>query len=257
MDNTHTTPLVSIVTVTLNDHDGLVRTIESLQTQIGEIDYEHIIVDGMSNYDVAGLISELSSTARLHQGKDDGLYDAMNRGTQIARGNYILYLNSGDTLAEPELLAVMGAKLIALRPDFLWGDSLERQLNGEICYKTSRPIRWMAFGMISHHQSMIFSLELINKNAISFDLSLKIAADYDFLLRYVKLCFRIVYLPQPVCIFERGGASYQKREEARREQFRVRRAFYFSTMFATIVFVGQSLLCWFRRMFPGAYWKLR
>ncbi|MFC3119381.1 glycosyltransferase [Jhaorihella thermophila] len=120
MTDTAKPPLISVITITLNDRDGLARTIQSLQAQVGAPEVEHIIVDGMSDYDVARLLAELGSTAILHQGRDAGLYDAMNRGTSLARGDYLLYLNGGDVLARENVLATVGTVLTSERPDFLF-----------------------------------------------------------------------------------------------------------------------------------------
>lgn len=250
-------PLLSVISITLNDCDGLTRTVESLLSQTDAPAFEHIVVDGMSDYDVPGLLRGLGSSARLHQGKDAGLYDAMNTGTALAQGDYLLYLNSGDTLAEPQVLAQISAALAAARPDFLWGDSFERQLDGEIRYKPSRPMRRLPLGMISHHQSMLFRRDVIEHNAIRYDLSYRIAADYDFVLRHVRASRSTHYLPRPICVFERGGTSYQKRHAGRLEQFHIRRTFYSSTIFAAAVYVAQWVLLSFRGLFPAGYWALR
>ena len=257
MSETMAVPLISVITITLNDRDGLIRTIESLQSQIDMPDVEHVVVDGLSDYDIDSLIADIGSPARLHQGRDEGLYDAMNRGTELARGDYLLYLNSGDTLAEQQVLAEIGAVLAAERPDFLYCDSFERQLDGEIRYKPSRPMKWLPLGMISHHQAMLFRRDVIEQNAIRYDLSYRIAADYDFVLHHVRASKSSHYLPRPICVFERGGTSYQKRHVARREQFHIRRTFYNSTVFAAAVYFMQWVLRSFRGLFPAGYWALR
>jgi putative colanic acid biosynthesis glycosyltransferase len=252
-----TAPLISIISITLNDRDGLTRTIKSLQAQVDAPQVEHIIIDGMSDYDVAGLLAELGSNATLHQGQDAGLYDAMNRGTDLARGDYLLYLNGGDVLADKDVLAKLGAVLTRERPDFLFGDSLEKQLDGEIRYKPSRPIKRLPLGMITHHQAMVFRRAVIEENAIRYDLNYRIAADYDFVLKHVRASETIRYLPEPICVFERGGASYKKSKDGRREQFHIRRAAYHSTSFAAAIFVTQWALFTFRNLFPSAYWTLQ
>lgn len=249
--------ILSIVTITLNDRDGLRNTINSLKEQTSGRIFEHIIVDGQSEYNIRELVHDLDWSARLHQGRDAGLYDAMNRGTNLARGDYVLYLNSGDTLASPDVLTNITATLAAEAPDFLWGDSLERQLDGELRYKPSRPMKRLPLGMISHHQAMLFRRDVIERNAIRYNLAYSIAADYDFVLRHVCASATKRYLPEPICIFERGGSSYQKRHKARREQFLIRRTFYRSTIFASAVFVAQWVLRSFRGVFPRGYWALR
>jgi len=250
-------PLISIITITLNDHDGLIRTIESLDKQAEEVAIEHLIVDGLSDYDVPALIATLGWNARLHQGHDAGLYDAMNKGIGLANGDYLLFLNSGDELAGTEVLASLVKVLEKDRPDFLYGDSLERQLDGEIYYKASRPLKRLPYGMITHHQAMVFSRAVLAEHAILYDLTYPIAADYGFVLDHVAHSHRVSYLPEALCLFERGGTSYQKRHLGRLEQFRIRRSVYGSTLFAAYVYTAQWALRTFRGLFPSGYWTIK
>ena len=257
MSDTKATPVISVISITLNDRDGLTRTVKSLQSQVDAPEYEHIVVDGVSEYDVAKLLAELGSLAKLYQGPDAGLYDAMNRGTDLATGDYLLYLNGGDILADPGTLACVEASLTLDGPDFLWGDSFERQLDGEVRYKRSRPMKHLPMGMISHHQAMFFRRAVLEDNAIRYNLNYRIAADYDFVLRHVAASSSHSYLPVPICVFERGGTSFLKRNQARREQFQIRRIAYDSTLFAASVFAVQWGLRTFRGLFPSGYWAIR
>ena len=250
-------PLISIVTITLNDREGLARTIESLKAQRTPPSFEHIIVDGMSDYDVPSLLENLGWHGRLHQGRDTGLYDAMNRGTDLSRGEYVLYLNRGDELAAPDVLGKTGSTLVQQRPDFFWGDSLERQLGGELRYKPSRPLKHLPLGMITHHQAMLFRRDLLEKHAIRYNLHYKIAADYEFVLRHTRVGVKFSYLPEPICIFELGGTSYQQHNDGRIEQFQIRKEVYGSTSFAAVIYVAQWSLRKFRGMFPMGYWVVR
>lgn len=251
-----TPPLISVISITLNDRGGLIRTIESLQSQTRTPDFEHIIIDGVSDYDVAGLLADLGSQAKLHQSHDAGLYDAMNRGTELARGDYLLYLNGGDVLAGKDVLASIAEVLTKEQPDLLFGDSLERQLEGEIRYKLSRAIKRLPLGMITHHQAMLFRRAVIKDHGIKYNLDYRIAADYDFVLRHVRASEAIRYMPKSICVFERGGASYKQSNAGRREQFHIRRKFFHSTLFAAAIFTIQWGLFNFRSVFPSAYWVL-
>jgi putative colanic acid biosynthesis glycosyltransferase len=257
MTDTTIPPLISVISITLNDRGGLIRTIESLQSQTRASDFEHIIIDGVSDYDVVGLLAELGSQAKLHQGHDAGLYDAMNRGTELARGDYLLYLNGGDVLAGKDVLASIAEVLTKEQPDFLFGDSLERQLDGEIRYKPSRAMKRLPLGMITHHQAMLFRRAVIEVHEIHYDLDYRIAADYDFVLRHVRASKVIRYMPKPICVFEAGGVSLIRNHEARREQFIIRQSVYGSKMFALLVFSLQLSLRLIRNLSPAAYWAIR
>ncbi|MBM1817359.1 glycosyltransferase [Pseudosulfitobacter pseudonitzschiae] len=257
MSNATATPLISVVSITLNDRDGLWRTVESLQSQTDAPSYEHIVVDGVSDYDVAGLLAEMGSTAQLHQGSDKGLYDAMNIGTGLAHGGYLIYLNSGDTLAGPEVLSEVGTVLTSERPDFLYGDSLERQLDGEDVFKIAHSHNSAPVRMFTHHQSMIFRRAIVSDAGLRYDLAYPIAADYDFTLRFLKQANRIVRFPGVIANFSAGGVSQVKHHVGRREQFVVRRQHFGNTGFALRVYLMQVFGHFMRAFSPKLYWRLR
>lgn len=251
-------PFLTVVTITLNDKDGLRRTIESLHAQENAPSHEQIVVDGVSDYDVPELLTQLGSKAVLHQGKDKGLYDAMNIGLGKAKGHYVLFLNSGDVLADPGVLAAIAAKAQQGAIDFIYGDSHERQVDGTtIVYKTAQPLKRIAYGMITHHQSMFFRRALLSEAGIDYDLTYKIAADYDFALRFVLASSSQSYLPQPICVFEAGGASFVRSDLGRSEQFQIRRDAYGSWIFAAFVYSAQLVLWQIRSWLPGVYRYLR
>lgn len=257
MGNTTNAPLISVISVTLNDRDGLRRTVESLQLQTCAPSYEHIIVDGVSDYDVAGLLAELGSNARLHQGRDKGLYDAMNTGTELARGVYLIYLNGGDTLAGPEVLSKVGAVLTSAWPDFLYGDSLERQLDEESVIKIAHSHKSAPARMFTHHQSMIFRRAIVLDTGLRYDLAYPIAADYDFTLRFLERAIRIVHFPGVIANFSAGGISQVKHHAGRREQFMVRREHFGNTGYAVRVYMMQVFGKYLRAFSPKLYWRLR
>ena len=97
-----TTPLITIVTITYNAEKELPDTIKSVMEQTFH-DYEHLIIDGAST-DHTLEIARRNPEARIISERDKGLYDAMNKGLAYARGEYILFLNAGDTFRTPDIL---------------------------------------------------------------------------------------------------------------------------------------------------------
>ena len=88
---------LSIVTINLNNADGLLETIESVKAQ--NLDCEFIIIDGGSGDESIKIIQDNQSIiTQCFIGLDRGIYDAMNIGLQSAKGKYLLFLNSGDVL---------------------------------------------------------------------------------------------------------------------------------------------------------------
>ena len=95
---------ISIITINFNNAKGLERTIRSVQEQT-YADIEHIVIDGGSTDGSVDVIKSLESKIAYWVSEPDkGIYNAMNKGVAQARGEYCLFLNSGDILANAEAL---------------------------------------------------------------------------------------------------------------------------------------------------------
>lgn len=89
---------LSIITINYNNHNGLKRTIESVINQT-KIEFEYIIIDGDSIDGSKEIIQEYSTKIDYWVSeRDGGIYNAMNKGIQVSKGEYLLFLNSGDVL---------------------------------------------------------------------------------------------------------------------------------------------------------------
>ena len=102
--NTNDQPRLTIVTVTRNDRTGLERTFRSLESQTIEFSklarVEWVVIDGLSSDDTCDYISKIQFKGKFTfvSESDDGIFDAMNKGVVFAKGDYVLFLNSGDRL---------------------------------------------------------------------------------------------------------------------------------------------------------------
>jgi glycosyltransferase involved in cell wall biosynthesis len=92
--------ILSIITVVKNDHKRLLKTVTSLANYYGDLNYEHIIIDGVSTDSTLDIFSKLSSkvNVKILSELDSGIYDAMNKGIKLASGKYLLFLNAGDCM---------------------------------------------------------------------------------------------------------------------------------------------------------------
>ncbi len=88
---------LSIITITLNNYEGLIRTYNSIKTIISS-EIEWVIIDGGSDDETMNFLNELNADERINitSERDKGIYDAMNKGIKISSGEYIWFLNSGD-----------------------------------------------------------------------------------------------------------------------------------------------------------------
>lgn len=200
---------ISIVTVVLNDAEGLRRTLHSLGAQShGDID--HVIVDGGSTdgtLDVAE--AEKLPTTRIYSGPDDGIYDAMNKGLDRAEGEVVAFLNAGDRFAGADVLSLV-AEALAGGAELAYGDLTFFDDAG----RTVRKWRAGAFrrgrlslGWIPPHPT-VFARKALFARIGGFDKSFQNAGDYDWLLRaIVGENVDPVYVPRVLAEMEIGGFS--------------------------------------------------
>ena len=244
-------PLFSIITVTLDNLDGLKKTRESLEVQTCDA-YEHVIIDGASNDGTPEYLKILDATSISEN--DLGLYDAMNKGIEASTGDYLIFMNAGDRFADAKTLALIKHYIDMLQATFLYGMSFE-YLNGKRHLKRSAHYTKVDNGMFTHHQAMIYSRKLIGNKR--YDLSFSIAADYDFTLDIVKRSENVAVLAKPICIFESDGISQRNALEGRIQQFEIRRKHHFSLGKCVVIFIIQSASHALRKIAPSFYWRLK
>lgn len=214
-------PNLSIVTVTWNDEVGLTKTLESVAPMLDQGDaIEHIIVDGASAYNVKDLSSRLSPSSIIISEKDDGIYDAMNKGLTLAKGKYFIFLNSGDVLFHKNPLEI--CDLQSEMYDLIYGDAYELR-KGKTVFKPANHHLSVRGGMFTHHQAMIFKRDFVVQRGISHDSTLKIAGDWDFVIKVISHKPQVLYVPVPICIFDEGGVSQSQIATSRREVFQIRK----------------------------------
>lgn len=121
---------ISIITVTYNAAETIEKTMLSLFSQ--NYDYEYIIVDGKSTDNTMAIINKYRARiALVISENDEGLYDAMNKGIKSATGDWIFFLNSGDTLYHRNVLYDIFSENDWTSVDVIYGSSIEVNNKGE------------------------------------------------------------------------------------------------------------------------------
>lgn len=236
----------SIVTITRNNLAGLKTTAASLENQNCR-DFEWIVIDGDSCDGTKGYLPSLPAISLSEP--DRGIYDAMNKGIDRARGDYLIFLNAGDALAAPDVLHRLRNDIAG--EDFIYGDSLE---GGRT--KPARPHHKIALGMPTHHQAMAYRRDRIG--GLRYDIAYPIAADYKFTMVFLIQSRTARYCPYPLCIFEQGGISQTRARQGRIEQFFIREeARLCSATGNILIYLGQTAALGLRTLFPGLYWKIK
>lgn len=244
----------SIITVTRNHLNGLKNTAASLACENTAL-FEWIVIDGASTDGTAEYLR--TTNTKWVSEPDNGIYDAMNKGIAHATGDYVLFLNAGDTLALPRTLETL-AEILKVRPthpDMIYGDALEDAPQGRIV-KQARPHSDITQGLFTHHQAIFYRREVIND--LRYDQTYNIAGDYKFTAQFLQRSRDIFYWPRPVCVFEPGGISQKQASKGRMQQLLIRRELGISLPFAELMTITrQTLALTIRRLCPGLYWRLR
>ena len=214
-------PLLSIITVVRDDLAGLERTRSSVAAQLFQ-DLEWLIIDGASTDGTAQFARGiLEPPVSVVSEPDRGIYDAMNKGLDLAAGDYVLFLNAGDTLVSPATLDRVARRLRHGVVDFLYGDSFEDRSASSRAYKSARSVAGVGYGMFGCHQAMYYRRSLIESQR--YDPVLRIAGDYRFTAEFLRKQPRIVKMEEALCVFELSGASMLDRRRGRRENWLIQR----------------------------------
>lgn len=182
-------PFISIITVVYNSDKYLEKTILSIAKQNSTI-VEYIIIDGGSKDDTINIIQKHKQHIQKSISEpDNGLYDAMNKGLEMASGEYVWFINSGDKIYDTSTVESI-AKIAQSQnfPDVIYGETIiideNEQEIGPRRLKVPKNLSWKSLidGLVICHQSFIVKRNIAPK----YNLKYKIAADYDWILKCLK-----------------------------------------------------------------------
>lgn len=204
-------PKVSIITITYNNANGLIRTIESVISQ-NYTDYEYIIIDGGSSDNTLDVIKKFADKITYWVSEPDkGVYHAMNKGIAAANGDYLHFLNAGDCYASEKVLQTI----------FSQEQTLPLLRGTQICDYGDRQELWTNLGnrevtlydMYSNtmlHQATLIRRDMFDKYGL-YDENLKIVSDWKFFLELVLGDEKSIYLDVEIVLFEMEGISTNKK----------------------------------------------
>ncbi len=202
----------SIISICLNDKSNLKATLASIEQQTFN-DFEHIVVDGGST---DGTRELLEARARSHTNfrfiseKDSGIYNAMNKGIGLSHGEYLLFLNSGDLLANPEALSTVSK--LSKGQEFIYTDIFLKTESGFIHRHYPKKLSFR-FWLSEHlcHQAVYFKKTLFERLG-KYDESYRCAADHEFFLRALfKGKASTLHIPHALAIYQMDGLSSQEK----------------------------------------------
>ena len=209
---------LSIITVNLNNHDGLQKTIDSVICQTFQ-DYEWIVIDGGSTDGSKELIEQnFEHFSYWVSEPDKGIYNAMNKGIKVAKGEYLQFLNSGDWLVdETALERCFSQNLVA---DVLYGDLYlyDNGLKREIVYPEALTLKVFYRSSLCHQSSFI-RRELFHDGL--YNEGYRIVSDWEFFLRQALNNKSFKHINEFVTCYDLGGISSTNEELLRAERKKV------------------------------------
>lgn len=201
---------VSCITVCRNDKNALLETMQSALQQTPPL-YEVVVVDGASTDGTVALLPTLQK--RFEQNgvrfqyvseADTGIYNAMNKGVGLAEGDWLIFMNAGDCFAGTKVLEQVFSNPFPPQAGVIYGDFYKKRKKGNQ-YTKSRPATELGKRMIANHQAMFFARQAFAQHP--YDESLRIAADYDWVLGYYMRGGTLHYVPVAVSVYEMTGLS--------------------------------------------------
>lgn len=203
---------ISVVTAVYNNVNEIAGAIESVLSQRG-ITVEPIVVDGGSSDGTCAVIERY----RAHLGgyvsaRDGGIYPALNRGLSMASGDYVGFLHSDDLFATPDALAnLFNDPVRQDRPEAVWGDLqyVKKDSPDQVVRhwtSSAASPRRLAWGWMPPHPALYVRRDRFLELG-GFNETMRIAADYDFILRLFRSNGTFRYVPGVVVKMRTGGAS--------------------------------------------------
>ena len=219
-------PILSVITIVYNNAKDIERTMLSVLNQTYP-SIEYIVVDGLSNDGTLDIIKKYEGRiAKFTSEKDEGIYDAMNKGLDLATGDYVIFMNSGDEFYDIDTVAAVFAS--ANDADIYYGetemiDDVGQSL-GQRRHKAPKRFTWRGFnlGMSISHQAIYIKRSLIEP----YDRRYQLSADIDWIIRAAKKAKKIVNVNRYVAKYLVGGMSKTKHRQSLAERFDIMKRHY-------------------------------
>lgn len=222
-------PLFSIITVTFNAANTLPVTLASVKSQSCKL-YEHIIMDGASKDDTVNIAKNAYNDKLVIVSEpDNGLYDAMNKAIDKATGEYLIFLNAGDTFHSADTLQTIADAIMDNDfPGIVYGQTQlvdsNRNRIGDRHLTAPEVLTFDSFaeGMVVCHQAFI----VLRKVAVKYDLSYRFSADYEWCLRCLKRSMNNVYIDETIIDYLNEGLTTANHKASLKERFKIMCKYY-------------------------------
>lgn len=243
----------SVVTVTYNAADVIEKTITSVINQSCE-DYEYVIIDGGSTDGTCDIIGRYRDNVDVFISEpDNGIYDGMNKAIGMATGEYVIFMNAGDSFAKDDVLNAVSAHIESSNPNpvVVYGDVIRTYKIGSRLIKASS-LSKLKTDMAFSHQSAFVQTVFAKKKR--FQTQYRYAADYAMILDLYLQKVPFEYVEIPVAIVEAdSGTTYNHFLDSRKEVLKCQIAngqgVASSILYFLFVITKLYLIKWFKPIY--------
>ncbi len=222
-------PLFSIITITYNAEATIEPTLRSIGQQTCKL-YEHLVIDGASTDSTLQIVNRAANElTTIVSEPDKGLYDAMNKGLARAQGDYVIFLNAGDSFHSPDTLQLIAdAAMDHDYPGIIYGqtdivDANRRRIGPRhLTAPEVLEFKSMAQGMVVCHQAFV----ALRKITEPFDLRYRFSADYEWCLRCLKKSKRNQYVDAVLIDYLNEGVTTRNHRKSLIERFKIMCRYY-------------------------------
>lgn len=215
-------PSVSVITVCFNAVSTIGATLDSVRAQTWR-PLENVVVDGGSKDGTQDVVARYADiTGTVVSGPDGGIYDAMNKGVGLARGEILHFLNADDSFTDAGVVEA-AVRIFVDEPDvdLVYGDAIYHTADGKFLRRYKRVnARNLLYSDLCHQ--VVFARRRVFERFGRFNPEYRINADYDWMLRVFRGGARVRYLPRPIVNYDAGGQSATNLAFTRAERMQVR-----------------------------------
>lgn len=210
MKITEYNPVITVVTVCFNSELTIEGTIDSIVNQKYH-NLEYIIIDGKSTDSTIDIVKKYSTknNMRFISEPDKGIYDAMNKAIDLATGEYIIFINSGDRFVDEYVLDKLADKIRDEKSDIYYGNIIHTLNNKPIGRVKYDKVKFNKYSLLKGdmvcHQALIVSTIIMKKK--KFNISYSICADKNFIIECFKDGAKFKYIDLDICFYDKSGIS--------------------------------------------------
>ena len=222
---------LSVISIAYNNLKGLQKTLAVFNGQNLSDQLEIVVVDGGSKDGTKEFLEAQTLTKNWISEQDKGIYNAMNKGLDMATGDYVWFLNSGDYVEDfpvvENILATLDQGPDAVYGETMMVDAYGRHLGLRSDYTTRKlplHLNWTSFrmGMNVGHQSFVIRRNL----ALTYNEKYRYVADIDWMIRCLRGCKNVVNLNMVIACFTVDGFSSVQRKASNKERYAVLKSHY-------------------------------